>query len=88
MRPTGSIACRRRQSPPPTLRMVRRRHGLDPPALVQEAGRSLGRGRSMPPRPRLTVHEPFKTERGRVLLEGDGKPLVLEKKIGEREGCS
>jgi hypothetical protein len=30
----------------------------------------------------LTVHEPFKTGRGLVLLEGDGKPLVVEKTIG------
>ena len=30
----------------------------------------------------LTVHEPLKTARGFVLLEGDGKPLVIEKAIG------
>ena len=31
---------------------------------------------------KLTVHEPIKTPRGFVLLEGDGKPLVIEKVIG------
>jgi hypothetical protein len=30
----------------------------------------------------LTVHEPLKTARSLVLLEGDGKPLVVEKVIG------
>lgn len=30
----------------------------------------------------LTVHEPLKTARGLILLEGDGKPLVIEKVIG------
>ena len=30
----------------------------------------------------LTVHEPLKTARGFILLEGDGKPLVIEKAIG------
>jgi hypothetical protein len=31
---------------------------------------------------RLTVHEPLKTSRSFVLLEEDGKPLVVEKMIG------
>ena len=31
----------------------------------------------------LTVHEPLKTARGSILLEGDGKPLVVEKVIGQ-----
>jgi hypothetical protein len=30
----------------------------------------------------LTVHEPLKTARGSILLEGDGKPLVVDKVIG------
>jgi hypothetical protein len=30
----------------------------------------------------LTVHEPLKPARGFVLLEGDGKPLVVEKVVG------
>jgi hypothetical protein len=31
----------------------------------------------------LTVHEPLKTDRGIILLEGDGKPLVVDKVIGQ-----
>lgn len=31
---------------------------------------------------KVTIHEPLKTTRGIVLLEGDGKPLVIEKTIG------
>ena len=30
----------------------------------------------------LTVHEPLKSARGFILLEGDGKPLVIDKAIG------
>jgi hypothetical protein len=31
----------------------------------------------------ITVHEPLKADRGRTLLEEDGKPLVVEKRIGK-----
>jgi hypothetical protein len=31
----------------------------------------------------LTVHEPLKTDRGFILLKGDGKPLVVDKATGQ-----
>ena len=65
-------------------RMVRGRHRLEPTSSLHQAERSLGQGDRCRGG-RLDRARAAQAGRGLVLLEGDGKALVLEKSIGGEE---